>query len=171
MCAVLEQRGLRCWVAPRDIPPGVEWAEAILGGIEASRIMVLVFSNHANESPQVRREVERAVSKGLVIIPLRLEDVVPTKALEYFISATHWLDAFTPPFQRHLETLAETILGILGLPQNKVIVSAPAQPIQLVQTRPNILLDDKSLTEAAARAFAKGVREAIRRAGGQDPTQ
>lgn len=48
--------------------------------------MVLIFSQHANVSPQIKREVERAVNKGLPIIPVRIEDAVPSKALEYFIS-------------------------------------------------------------------------------------
>jgi len=57
-CAVLERDRTRCWVAPRDITPGTEWRAAIISGMDASKMMVLIFSNHANESPQVRREVE-----------------------------------------------------------------------------------------------------------------
>jgi hypothetical protein len=76
--------------------------------------MVLVFSRNANESPQIRREVERAVSKGVIIVPFRIEDVLPTKSLEYFIGAVHWLDALTPPFEHHLKLLAANILRILG---------------------------------------------------------
>jgi hypothetical protein len=76
-CSTLEGRGIRCWIAPRDIRPGQDWGEAIIEGISQARVMVLVFSGHANHSPQVIREVERAVHRGLVIIPLRIEAVVP----------------------------------------------------------------------------------------------
>src|SRR5690242_10525303 len=69
VCATLEAQGIRCSVAPRDITPGMEFAESIIDAINSTRIMVLMFSSHANESPQVRREVERAVSKSVVIIP------------------------------------------------------------------------------------------------------
>ncbi len=124
-CAVLEQHGLRCWVAPRDILPGEEWADGILRGIAACRVMVIVFSRHANESPHVRREVERAVARGMTIIPFRIEDVSPTKAMEYFISAAHRMDGFPPPLQIHLEKLAGTILGSLGRARE----SAPAAAI------------------------------------------
>src|SRR5688572_3900350 len=89
--AVLEQRGLRCWVAPRNIMAGKEWGESIIEGIEQSGLMVLIFSQHSNQSQQVVREVERAVAKGIPIIPFRIEDIPASKAMEYFISCHHWL--------------------------------------------------------------------------------
>jgi hypothetical protein len=57
-------------------------------------LMLLVFSASSNDSPQVRREVERAVHKQLPIVAFRIDDVLPAKSLEYFLSAQHWLDAF-----------------------------------------------------------------------------
>lgn len=105
--AVLERRGLRCWVAPRNIVAGKEWGESIIEGIEQSGLMVLIFSQHSNQSKQVVREVERAVAKGIPIIPFRIEDIPASKAMEYFISCNHWLDAFHPPLEKHLEKLAD----------------------------------------------------------------
>ena len=112
-CAVLEQKGIRCWIAPRDIVPGADWGESIIDAINDARALVLVFSSHANASPQIKREVERAVNKGIPIIPLRIEDVAPTTSLEYFISTPHWLDAYNPPLERHLTYLADVIAHIL----------------------------------------------------------
>ncbi len=112
-CAVLEQSSIRCWMAPRDITPGADWSESIVDAINGSRAMVLVFSTNANLSPQIKREVERAVNKGIPIIPLRIENVMPEKSLEYFLSTPHWLDAFNPPLEQHLNYLAEVIHHIL----------------------------------------------------------
>ena len=67
--------------------------------------MILVFSASSNDSPQVRREVERAVHKQLSILPFRIEDVLPSKSLEYFLSAQHWMDAFAPPREPHYARL------------------------------------------------------------------
>ncbi len=111
--AVLESRGIRCWIAPRDITPGLDWSEAIVDAIERSSVMVLVLSAHANGSPQIKREVERAVNRGIPIIPFRIEDVPLSKALEYFISSPHWLDALTPPLEEHLHYLADTVQLLL----------------------------------------------------------
>ncbi|MGB6351818.1 MAG: toll/interleukin-1 receptor domain-containing protein, partial [Pseudolabrys sp.] len=113
-CAVLEAAGIRCWVAPRDILPGREYAAAIIDAIDQCRVMVLIFSSSANDSPQVRREIERAASKGVAIMPLRIEKVSPTKSMEYFLGDIHWLDAMTPPIEKHLQQLAVTIKALLN---------------------------------------------------------
>lgn len=113
-CATLEARGIRCWIAPRDILAGTGWGEAIVDAINQSQVMVLVFSSHANESPHIRREVDRAVTKGVPIIPVRIEDVVPAKALEYYMSSVHWLDALTPPLEAHFNLLADKVHVLLG---------------------------------------------------------
>ncbi|MDP9004003.1 MAG: TIR domain-containing protein [Verrucomicrobiota bacterium] len=117
LVAKLEAQGIRCWVAPRDVVPGADWGESIIDAIESSRIMVLIFSASANGSPQIKREIERAVDKGVYTIPFRIEDVQPTKALEYFISSAHWLDAFSQPLAQHLESLAKTLKAILATPR------------------------------------------------------
>lgn len=114
LVAKLEEQGIRCWVAPRDVVPGADWGESIIDAIESSRIMVLIFSASANGSPQIKREIERAVDKGVYTIPVRIEDVQPTKALEYFISSAHWLDAFSHPLGEHFDSLAKTIKTILS---------------------------------------------------------
>ena len=112
--ARLEAESVRCWVAPRDVVPGADWGESIVDAIESSRIMILIFSKSANDSRQIKREVERAVDKGVYIIPFRVDDIEPTKSLEYFISTSQWMDAFPPPLERHLETLAKTVKAILS---------------------------------------------------------
>ena len=109
----LERTGTRCWIAPRDIMPGSDYGEAIINGIEGCKVMVLVFSGHANESPQIAREVERAVHNRVQIVPFRIENIAPKKSLEYFISSPHWLDAFSGSFDANLDYLAQTIDHLL----------------------------------------------------------
>src|SRR5258708_9207444 len=112
-CASLESSGIRCWIAPRDVLAGMDYAESIIEAIEKVRGMVLIFSSNANRSNQVKREVERAVHHGIPIIPFRIEDVPPARALEYYISSPHWLDALTPPLDEHLKQLALTVQILL----------------------------------------------------------
>jgi hypothetical protein len=102
----LEANGLTVWIAPRDVSPAAEWAAEIIDAISAARVMVLVFSASSNTSPQVRREVERAVHKDLRVLPFRIENVLPSKSLEYFLSAQHWLDGFPAPREPHYERLS-----------------------------------------------------------------
>jgi serine/threonine-protein kinase len=115
VCAKLEAKGIRCWIAPRDVVPGQEWGAAIVEAIRSSRVMVLVFSSHANASPQIRREVQLAVSAETVLIPFRIEDVAPAESLEYFLGTPHWLDALTVPLEAHLERLATAVASFLAV--------------------------------------------------------
>jgi Flp pilus assembly protein TadD len=131
-CAVLEASGIRCWIAPRDVTPGSEWSESIIDAIAEVRAFVLVFSAHANASGQIKREVERAVHHGIPIIPLRIEDVAPTKSLEYFISTPHWLDAFSPPLQQHLSHLADILHTVLDAERQPL----PPPPSPLAKIKP-----------------------------------
>ena len=150
MCAKLESRGIRCWIAPRDIAPGMEWGAALVEAIEGARMMLLVFSSQANASPQISREVERAVHKGVIVIPVRVEDVRPTGNLEYFLSTPHWLDAITAPFERHLEDIANSAKYWLERPANAAVdypaagidplksrTATTAMPAQTTVARPN----------------------------------
>jgi hypothetical protein len=105
----LEANGMRCWIAPRDISPGKSWSEAIIDGLDQSTVFVLIYSSNANESQHVLREVERAISKNKIVIPFRLEDVPPSRGLEYCISLPHWIDALTPPLQEHIDRLVKTV--------------------------------------------------------------
>jgi formylglycine-generating enzyme required for sulfatase activity len=114
VCAALENERIRCWIAPRDVPPGLSWAGALVQAIDKSRVFVLVFSDNSNRSPQVTREVERAVRQEIPIIPFRIQEVEPSADLDYFIGAIHWLDAMTPPLERHLGQLTETARRLLG---------------------------------------------------------
>jgi TIR domain len=109
----LEKQGIRVWIAPRDISPAADWAEAIIEAISVARMMVLVFSAHCNASPQVRREVERAVHREVPVLPFRIEDVLPAKSLEYFLSSQHWLDAFPPPRDLYYVKLSTYIASVL----------------------------------------------------------
>jgi hypothetical protein len=109
----VERSGFTCWIAPRDIAPAADWAEQIIDGISGSRIMVLVFSAHSNRSQQVRREVERAAHKEIPILPFRIEDVLPSKSLEYFLSAQHWFDAYPGPLEAHCARLCEYLRSSL----------------------------------------------------------
>ncbi len=92
LCAMLEERGFDCFIAPRDIRSGYEYAEELVNGIDNSDLVVLLLSKDANNSPHVLREVERAVSKKKSIIVYKLEEVTLTKSLEYFLMTHQWVN-------------------------------------------------------------------------------
>src|ERR1700679_2158753 len=73
LCASLERRGIKCWIAPRDVPPGTLYAESIVRAINGAKLLVLVLSQHAVASSHVGKEIERASSKRRPILALRID--------------------------------------------------------------------------------------------------
>jgi hypothetical protein len=92
--AELERRGIRCWIAPRDVRPGTPFDDEIANAIEASQAMLLIFSEHCNDSAYIRREVTVAGESQKVIIPFRIENAEPKHGLRVRLSDLHWLDGF-----------------------------------------------------------------------------
>ncbi len=133
----LEGHGIHCWIAPRDIPAGSEYGQEIVEAIKSCRAFVVIFSANANTSPHVRREVERAVSAERTIIPFRIEDVMPTGAMEYALASTHWLDATSAPLAPHIASLVATLGRLLGPASPSGTIGAPSAP---ATTRPSIVV-------------------------------
>lgn len=147
ICHQLEANGIRCWIAPRDIEFGSDWTAGITQGIATCKVFVLVFSDSANSSDHVRREVAKAFSLGLAVIPFRTEEVTPNRSLSYFLETVHWLDAFPSPADSYFGALAEQIKRLLQQPASidpgtqqampkLVAVNAPPAPAPALQTPP-----------------------------------
>ena len=90
VCNQLEAAGISCWIAPRDMDVGGQtgYGANIIEAISNCRMMVVILSQHSNGSVQVMREVERAVAKGIPILPFQIEEMDLSPDLEFFLSAT-----------------------------------------------------------------------------------
>jgi TIR domain len=115
VCAALEVKGLRCWIAPRDSDPSQSLAAAVDQAIAETPIYLLVFTGAANESSEVRREVAQAADQGKALLTLRIEDVLPKADLKFYLDGPHWLDATTPPLEKHWDKLADACAAVLAL--------------------------------------------------------
>ena len=111
--AALEQRSVTCWIAPRNVPPGGSYAEAILTAIEGASCFVLIYSEHSNFSSHVLREVERALKFGVNIVPVRFDDSTPSKSLDYLLATVHWLSIPSESREHSIAKAAEQIAGWL----------------------------------------------------------
>jgi hypothetical protein len=105
----LEHRGVKCWIAPRDVRPGKAFDNEIAYAIENCRAMLLIFSDHCNASEYIRREVTVAGDAGKVIIPFRIEDARPKSGLRVRLSDLHWIDGFVSR-ERAIDELVATFL-------------------------------------------------------------
>lgn len=130
-CRLIEARGVRCAIAPRDIPASCnDWPGWITESIGQASAFVLVLSHHSNVSPQVRREIMLAFNEeGLPIFPVRIDplsenDLHP--GLRYYLASQQMVDAVGPVQQQSLRTLSKEIaLRVLGHTGRSI----PSEPI------------------------------------------
>lgn len=133
----LETRKIRCWYTPRDIPAGLPWPAAIAQAIEHSSIMLLVFSESSNNSEEVARELALASNNRKVVIPLRIENVLPGNNLKFHLSNRHWLDVYGMA----MDAVVKHVLDALGNYTEKLPYYTPEQgeapgPARPVQVPP-----------------------------------
>ena len=94
VCKAIERRGTKCWISTRDVAPGENYQEAIVGAIRTAQAMVLVFSEAANNSDEIKKELSLASRYHIPVMALRIEDVEPSDAFAYELSTRQWVDAF-----------------------------------------------------------------------------
>jgi len=110
----LEKRGIRCWIASRDIRPGTRYPDSIDLAIHQARVLVVLLSDGVLYSDHIPREVETAVRYGLVVIPLELERVELTGALSYLLATTQRVDASGARFTVALDALTHEVQRALS---------------------------------------------------------
>src|ERR1700722_16132757 len=126
VCAALEHEGVVCWVAPRDVLPGDFYADAIVGAIVASGVIIIVLSKSAVASPHVLREVERAASKRHPVLTLRIDQVPLPAALEYFLNTSQWLDVSSEGLASALPKLLTAVRRVIaGAATDRASIAAP----------------------------------------------
>jgi hypothetical protein len=127
----LEARGIQCWIAPRDIAPGGSYAEAIMTAIEECSCLVLIYTKHCNDSGHVLREVERALKFEKNIVPIRFDESVPSRGLDYLLATVHWLSVTEEPIESGISGVATRIASSL----RPATAKTPAASVETVIER------------------------------------
>jgi branched-chain amino acid transport system substrate-binding protein len=124
--AAMENNHVRCWYAPRDIQASEDWGKAITNGILKSRVFLIIFSGNANQSQRVLDELNFAISKELIILPFRIENLEPDGAMGLHLSSRHWLDAYDPSWESHIVKLIKNVSVILETSIDEQQIGIPA---------------------------------------------
>jgi tetratricopeptide (TPR) repeat protein len=146
VCKAVERRGLKCWISCRDVPPGENYQEAIVRAIRAADAMVLVFSEAANNSDEIKKELSLASKHHVPLMALRIEDVEPSDAFAYELSTRQWIDAFES-WDRSIDSLVRHIKQVASAE------SRPASQSALVPQRPPSAARRRQSLVAAAVAL------------------
>lgn len=133
----LESAAIRCWKAPDDIMPGESWPQAIARALNDSKTMVLIWSSHSTQSPEVSKELTLAMKNGVTVVPFRIEDVEAVGEWEYHLANTHWMDAFSGNIEEHFGGLVSYLNRILpGRNVTNSPVPAPELGLPLLAAPP-----------------------------------
>ncbi len=149
ICTALEHRGLVCWMATRDVGPGQNYMDAIVRAIRDAKVMVLVFSQNANISSEILKELSLASKYKVNVIPARIEDVVPSEAFELEFATRQWIDLFDD-WEREIDRLTSWIIGIVSIEPKtdapeKRAGTAPTpklRPTPIIERRPELVKSD-----------------------------
>ena len=162
----LERRGVPCWIAPRNVQPGHPFDDEIVAALDRCRAMLLIFSEHCNESEYIRREVTVAGENRKVIIPFRIEDAQPRRGLRVRLSDLHWIDGFAA-HERAVDELARRFAPSAAEEENRPPpgrasaggpdAAEPARP----STQPSQLVSVAMRQPAIAALAPKNHRAAI----------
>lgn len=146
----LEAGGYTCWMAPDDVSGPKTWAEQIVDAIAASKVVLVVISATANQSTHVSKEVDLALEHAKAVLPVRVEDVVPSGALKYLLALAQWIDAFPGPLGPHADEVRRRVAAIVGAGP------AAGSPIAPPASTPNIAPAATPLAPRRRRPFLVG---------------
>ena len=135
LVAGLEQAGLPCWISSRDVAPGANYQEAIVGAIRDGRAVVVLISHAANTSDEVKKELSLASAAGRAVYPVRLDGAAPNPALSYELATRQWIEgADLPALTARLATAiqGETSKPAASEPPTASALALPDKPSLVV---------------------------------------
>ena len=124
VCQAIERRGTDCWISCRNVSPGENYQEAIVQAIRNAPAIVLVFSDSANASEEIKKELSLASRFHVPVIALRLKNVTPSDAFAYELATRQWIDAFDG-WERSIDLLVARIIELTGTPPPAVAAATP----------------------------------------------
>jgi Tfp pilus assembly protein PilF len=151
VCKAIERRGVKCWISTRDVEPGENYQESIVRALRGSRAMVLVFSDAANNSDEIKKELSLASRYHVPVMALRIEDVEPSDAFAYELSTRQWIDAFES-WDKSIDALVRKIEQVGGTSEarSSQARSAPRRRIAGLGRQPLLMASIAVLLLAAA---------------------
>ncbi|MFI4988676.1 MAG: toll/interleukin-1 receptor domain-containing protein, partial [Alphaproteobacteria bacterium] len=106
ICALLEDYGLRCLMAPRGLRGNRGLARELRRGIEQSRAFVLVVSKATEASPPVQEEMRAASQRRMPMFAIFVEPPDPSNELDLVIPDQARIGAWSGRLADHVGKLA-----------------------------------------------------------------
>ena len=129
LCHHLEDEGIRCWIAPRDVEPGSDWTDSISEAIEESKVLLVLFSGESADSRHVKSEVRSAFDRGKTLVPVRVSNIQLSGGFDHLLGTSHWVDAFPKPLHQYFDQVTLTLRKLIDGEQAPVQKIAPTHKV------------------------------------------
>lgn len=132
----LESAGVHIWVDHQAIAGGTSWGAEIAAGIEHCSAFLLLCSEAAFASRNVRQEIQLAWKYQRPYVPLFLQSVAVPRDVEYFLEGWQWVEVLDLP---ETEWLPRLLHALKRLSVQSDGVTDPAPVIQPAAARPALV--------------------------------
>ena len=112
ICVALKKHNFSYWVAHENGDFGEHYAATIITQIAEANVFLVFVSKTSNLSTHVINEINSAVMRDKMIIPVILDDVKLSPAMEYYLASNHYL-IYSPTDEFELQ-LTNRIASLLG---------------------------------------------------------
>jgi hypothetical protein len=130
---VLIENGINCWMAPDSIPGGSSYADEIDDAINGCTVFVLVLSEQTQHSKWVKKELDRAINTGKLVLPFMIENIQLEKAFNFYLTDVQRYSAFESKVSA-VEKMVKHIQAVMGVssenPSEATTVILPSDPKQ-----------------------------------------
>jgi hypothetical protein len=110
----LENASIPCWIAPRNIPPGLTYAASIVQGIKAAGFFIFIFTKASNQSEAVINEIENAMALKIPVIPFRIDNIAYSDSLDYYLRSKQAINAYSKSLDAAIDELITYIHSRTG---------------------------------------------------------
>lgn len=111
-CRKFREENLEYWVAHENAEFGGQYAATIIEEIDKCEAFVVFISDASNLSTHVINEINSAVMRNKLIVPIMVSDVKLSPAMEYYISSNHYIKAYDN--DNFMTMLVKRVSEILG---------------------------------------------------------
>lgn len=126
----LEKYKANCFIAPRNIDPGIPYARALVRGMNECETAIVVCSRATNESEHVLNEIETLVSNKKTIIPFIIEEFEFAPDLKYYLGRKQFILAYDGDAKNHFGKVLDA-LGIIPEEES----AAEIEEVELTNTK------------------------------------
>jgi TIR domain/Domain of unknown function (DUF4384) len=128
----LQQTGVRVWLDRNKIPGGGSYGTEIVRGIKGCKVLMLMCSDAALRSRNVKQEIQLAWKYGRPYLPLLLEPTGFPEQVEYWLEGFQWVAVHAQPSEYWLPQVLQA-LGLAGVHYSGAAPALGAAPIEPAQ--------------------------------------